>query len=860
MYTNLTEFIKKGLTDSKISQKRFFLQRDNYRLRKYTFSDIYRYSLSFACFLKDYGIGQGEKVILKGPNCPEWVIAFLGIILRGAVAVPLDAKSDSDFDIKIAVKAEARAVVSDFLQNSHHFDVLKLVNIPLSGLKELLEDKLTKDESFLPEIKPEDLIEIVFTSGTKAEPKGVKISAKNIGANLGSIIPVMQRYGRFFKIMIHPKILSVVPLSHLYGQLIGIYTPIMINSSVIFMQGINPQRILKVIREEKIWILATLPKLLELLKEHIIEKLGLDNKDFRQLFERMKKFKWQLRLLRFGWLHIKLGIRLVAFMVGGAVLEPSVDEFFRCIAYSIFQGYGLTETAPIITLSDPIAGIAGSVGRVLNGQEFKIVDGEIYVKGENVSQGYYKDDISTQKSFEGGWFKTGDLAEMDKSGNVFFRGRKDDVIVRSDGINIYPSDIEAAIKEYQEVKDCAVVGVKAGGQDRIYAFIALKNGAGTYLAEIIKAVNKKLSVYQKIDGFFLIQNEDFPRTSTMKIKKGPLLEFLKNKFNEDAMQGTSSEKTEDKKSLAYKINDLGKGLFLEINSFYSENKKILDLKEIIRSIGKTAGRTLKISDRLEDDAGLDSINIIQLSSAIEERFNVRIDDSLINSQTKIADIEKMLSQPQATERQIPFYGFAFWLPVKIFRTIFQFILYPFISMLYILKVRGLENLKDIKEPVVFASNHTSNLDAFVILYSLPLHLRFNMAAVMSIEHHFRHFFYKKGSLFKRIIEAIGFYLLVNLAIGALPLSRTHGFRQSLENIGRLLDRGNHILIFPEGGVTSDGTIKNFENGIGIIASDMYARIVPVKIAGLYGILKNGIIPWGHLPKWPRVNVTFAEPQ
>ncbi|MHB9127095.1 MAG: lysophospholipid acyltransferase family protein, partial [Candidatus Humimicrobiaceae bacterium] len=192
------------------------------------------------------------------------------------------------------------------------------------------------------------------------------------------------------------------------------------------------------------------------------------------------------------------------------------------------------------------------------------------------------------------------------------------------------------------------------------------------------------------------------------------------------------------------------------------------------------------------------------------------------------------------------------------RTMMQFFIFPFISILYRRQYVGKGNLYDIKRPAVVASNHASLIDTFVILFSLPLKIRLRLTTVMSIEHHFLNYFRGTGNILRRIFEAAGFYLFLCLFLNVIPLSRTRGFKQSLENIGSLIDRGWNILIFPEGAITIDGNIKEFESGIGVIAKDMKVPVIPVRIDGLYDILHNGILPLGHLPKIPVVKISFGK--
>ncbi|MBM3709778.1 MAG: AMP-binding protein, partial [Actinobacteria bacterium] len=562
----LLDFIYQNLTSRKNSDRRFFFYKDKYRVWKYTFGQIFVLSCKFAQFLSDKGIVKGDKVLIKGKNRPEWVAAFIGSLMNGCVVVPLDLKSSPEFDLKVYSKVKASAFVTEDIETSKHFKDINIIKIFFDQFEELFFNSYAHSstaatffssnaaadsvsstdvnyfkrsnnsfDSYLENIKAQiesdDLAEIVFTSGTTAEPKGVMITFGNMEANLKAIIPVMKKYGRIFKFMLNPKILSLVPLSHMYGQLIGIFTPLMLNSSMMFTSNLSPQHILKVVKEEKIWILGLLPKLLEMLKEYITVKFGLNTERFRNFYLKMKVKKWQLRLIAFTGLHYRIGWRLVAIMVGGAVLNPAVDEFFRCLAYSMFQGYGLTETSPLITLSDPVGSVAGSIGKLLTGQEIKIVNNEVYVRGANVSRGYYEDSLKTEKAFEGGWFKTGDIAEVDEKGNVFFKGRKDDVIVRSDGLNIFPEDIETVIRSTGSVKDCAVVGVKTENDVEIIAVMIIKEGAKKTPEQIVMEANSRLNVYQKVDNFLIWEEDDFPRTPTMKVKKSVLADFIKEKLS-----------------------------------------------------------------------------------------------------------------------------------------------------------------------------------------------------------------------------------------------------------------------------------------------------------------------------------------
>lgn len=806
------------------SKKKYFYYRKKYRTTSWDFMKVYDHAKRFAALLRKSNIKKGQKVIIKGKNRPEWIVVFLGSLMEGIVAVPLDVNSSSDFEEKVRTEVKAKLTITDSSGEDSSAEVMYM-----NDIEEILSDiKPVKGTGL--KIYPDDLAQIIFTSGTTTRPKGVMITHGNIESNLKSIRTVMERWRKFFRFMPNLKILSVVPLSHMYGQLIGIFIPLMIDSSVVFMESISPAEVLRAIKEEKIWILGTLPKILELIKGHITKKFNLDSEKFKKKYRMFKKIKWPIRFLAFLNIHLKIGWRLVAVVVGGAAFDKNIDRFWRCIAYTIFQGYGLTETAPLITLADPATVGAGSIGKVLEGLDVRLVNGEIYVRGKNVTPGYFKNASLTKKAFSGEWFKTGDLAEVDEKGNLIFKGRKDSVIVREDGINIYPEDIESILKTFEPVKDCVVLGLKDGGSLKIHAVLLIEHSFDGQPQKIIDEANERLNVYQHINSFTIWKDKDFPRTATKKVKRGEVAKVLSEGKKEEVVSG--------KESL----------------------KDIKEVLEVLKDLKKVKPESIREDSELEKDLGLDSLDLAQLSGIIEDKYNIEVDDSHISRNTKINELESLIkSPPEKIKRRIPSYNFPFWLPVRIIRTIFQYILYPFMFLIYRLRVRGKENLKNVKEPVIFAANHTSVLDTFVILYSLPLRIRRKVVVLMSIEYHFRHFFYHSAPWWRRIIEAIGFYLLVNLFINASPLSRTYGFKKVMENTGRLIDRGWNVLIYPEGRVTTDGQIKKFEPGIGVIALDMKVPVIPVRVKGLFNILRNGILPWGHLPKWPSVEISLSEP-
>ncbi|MDD5658557.1 MAG: AMP-binding protein [Actinomycetota bacterium] len=905
----LTKFLSESFSDK--NKNRSYDICDKYRTFRWEYNKIYIFSRKLASFLVQSGINKGDKIIFKSPNCPQWVVAFIACLKMGFVIVPIDCKASFDYEKSIIANIKPKFIfyskenetfdeIKCLIKNSEHekasksnFDKSsKTINFGKASGAEIEKNFLCRQ----PELKPKtgyvefdgeeirimffedlerivqhhdfgndyyekyqvdcsDLAEIVFTSGSTSKPKGVLLSHRNISSNLSAAKPVIKKWQKVFNLIINPRLLSLVPLSHMYGQAIGIFIPLMIKSSVIFLNSINPEEILKAIKKEKICILGALPKLISLIKNRIVRKYGLDSDSFKMKYKRLRNIRWWIRFPLFLPLKIKIGWRLIAIISGGAAIDFETEDFFRCLAYSIFQGYGLTETAPMITLTDPSKNKKGSVGSFLSGQEIKIIDGEIYIRGENVSTGYFDLKKQTVKEFGDSWFKTGDIAEVDSDGDVFIKGRTDDLIIRPDGLNIYPYDIENVLKSVSGIiKDCAVFDIKQSdiykngnnaAIQKIHAVLLIDfenhpNVSETELNELIGKANGKLNAYQKIDSFSIWHEVDFPRTFTLKPKKTEIkrviLEKLKkeNKFVLGRKQDIGYEEFEEsQESQLYDI----------VNSFHRITRQDISNKENVN---------------LRDDLGFDSLDIIELESAIEEKFDMEPGIANITKDMNLRDIENLVKNQPEKAYKIPFFSFPYSIFFVILRTIFQTVYFPFFSILYRRKYSQREFLKNLKEPTIFISNHVSLIDTFVILYSLPMKIRVKLTTVMSIEHHFLNYFKGSGNFLRRFFEALGFYIFICFILNVVPLSRTHGFKQSFENIGALIDKGWNVLIFPEGSITVNGNIKPFESGIGIIAKDMRVPIVPIRIDGLRDLLHNGILPIGHLPKIPPVTITFGK--
>jgi len=397
-----------SLLQKNIKEKnKFFYFRDKYRTTRVSFEQAYKLGLKFAAYLRENRINKNDKVIIKTANHYKWTLVFLGCIFNGTVLVPIDISSEYTFDEQILKKVKAKLVVYSRaeVENGTLSKELDIPRLYIEDIEETIHN-FSPSEKILNEVYDEDIAEIVLTSGTTSVPKGVVLTHRNIASNLLAAEPIFDKWKLAFRLMLNPKILSLVPLSHMYGQVIGIFIPLIIKSSVVYFNSLNPSDILKAIKQEKIWILGILPKLLSILKNHICVTYGLNSQSFIDKYQRLRNRKWPLRAVLFFGLRIKLGVRFIAIISGGAELDPQTEDFFRCIAFSVFQCYGLTETAPLVALTDPTKNKQGSIGSFLEGVEIKVINNETYIKGENVSPGYFEDKKMTSEVFQDGWFKT----------------------------------------------------------------------------------------------------------------------------------------------------------------------------------------------------------------------------------------------------------------------------------------------------------------------------------------------------------------------------------------------------------------------------------------------------------------------
>jgi long-chain acyl-CoA synthetase len=477
----------------------FLIYDDGFRTHNYRYNEVSAKAQAFAGRLRDAGFVKDDKLILYGENRPEWIIALWGCLLEGVIVVPIDYRSSPEFVQRIDQIVEARAIlIGDETQLPASPKLWKLASLNEDTTAILLPASIQKDQT----------AEIIFTSGATAEPKGVIITHRNILANIVPVEGEVRKYRKYAGPFAPIRFLNLLPLSHMFGQAMATFIPPMLPGVVIFMRGFEPKAILRQIRTRKISVLVSVPQILEILREYL-----------QQTFPELKdlcpsKVHWTRKWWRYRKVHRLFGWKFWSFIVGAAPLPSDLETFFSELGFLVIQGYGLTETAPIVTLNHPFRARRGSVGKPIGGVQVKIApDGEILVRGENVTSGYFGRAEETTRAFEDGWFHTGDIGRLNDNGELTILGRKKEMIVTPEGLNVFPEDVESVLNRQPGVRDSAVIGT-----DRVHAALILEPGANA--DEAVRRANSELADYQRIRSVAIWQYPEFPRTEgTGKLKR-----------------------------------------------------------------------------------------------------------------------------------------------------------------------------------------------------------------------------------------------------------------------------------------------------------------------------------------------------
>jgi long-chain acyl-CoA synthetase len=776
-----------------------YVQRRGYRTERWSYRQVAETAFRFARELEERGIGKGERILLWGPNSAEWVAVFFGCALRGVIVVPIDEAGAADFARRVYQQVDGRLLVcSREHTRTDSMPVLVLENLP---------EKLSVHASApydAAAIGPADVLEIVFTSGTTAEPKGVVITHGNVLGNIAPLETEIRRYLKYER-LVHPvRFLNLLPLSHVFGQFLGMFLPQLMGGTVIFQDALKPGEVIRTIRRERVSVLVAVPRILQSLKEKI--ECDLEDEGGLEVFRRRFQAAEEKHFLRRWWIfrrvHRQFGWKFWAFISGGAVLDRVTEEFWGRLGYAAIQGYGLTETTSIVSVNHPFRLGKGSIGKVLAGREVKLApDGEILVRGSGVAAGYWTGHDLQPMTADQGWYGTGDIGALDADGNLYFKGRKKDVIVTPASMNVYPEDLEGALRLQPEVKDCVVVALPREGNAEPCAVMLMRDG-NVDPEPVVRHANETLAEYQRMRNWFVWPEDDFPRTSTQKPKTNTILQVVQARLGATAAGPTGSS----------------------------------SLAELIARVkGKSAGEMGHESD-LGSDLNLGSLDRVELLGALEDRYQVDLSETRFAAVKTVGDLERML-QGKLSSR-VP-YHYPAWVqrwPTTWVRLITHYLLLrPAVFLLGWPRITGRENLSGLRGPVLVVCNHIDDVDVGFVQTALPARFRHRLATATGGEalEALRTPPPSRSSL-GRAYDHVKWILGVSL-LNLFPLPREVGFRESFAFAGESVDRGYSVLVFPEGRHTTTGTVAPFRAGVGLLANNLAIPIVPMRIDGLFEV-------------------------
>ncbi|HEX4073862.1 MAG TPA: AMP-binding protein [Candidatus Acidoferrales bacterium] len=813
--------------DSRPSKEIAVVWRRGYRTIRWSYDELLGIATGFKEALRSRGVGKGDRVLLWGENSGEWIAAFLGCLLQGAIVVPMDAIAEKGFARRVAEQAGAKLAIVGHGLSSPLEDSRTLA---LEELGNLASDRSVRE--FSPAaMGPDDAIEIVFTSGTTAEPRGVVLTHRNLLANLAPIEKEIARYRRYER-FVHPlRFLDLLPLSHVFGQLLGIFLPQIIGGTSVFLDTLNPAEVARAIRDERVSLLVTVPRLIESLRDQIERDLAARDQieKFRRDYGAAEHEHFLIRWWRFRAIRRRFGWKFWAVISGGAALPAAAEEFWTRLGYAVIQGYGLTETTSLVSLNHPFRLGRGSIGKALPGLDVELSDeGEILVRGENVASGYWKDSGIAPVLDEDGWFHTGDLGERDANGNLYFKGRRKNVIVTPEGLNVYPGDLEAELRKEPEVRDCVVVGLARDGNAEACAVLLLRDSSGTpehadAAAEaVVRRANERLAPFQQMRRWFVWPDQDFPRTPTQKPILRRIVEVVEAKGGTD-----------------------GKG------------------PAAAGPLGELLARVLhgRAAQGGGEELNLSSIERVELMGALEDRYQIDLSETEYASADTVQALERLVGQPppRAAAFQYPRWPQS-W-PVRIVRAVvFNLLARPAMLILGWPTVRGRDHLRDAKGPVLVVANHVAFFDPAYILEGLPERFRKRLAVAMDGELLESMRTPPRGTgFFKGIVDRVAYFLVVSI-YNVFPLPRRAGFRKSFAFAGDLIDRGWNVLVFPEGERARTTRMNPFRAGIGLLATRLGVPVVPMRFDGVAEAREAGkhLVPPGRIKVWIGAPIQYKE--
>lgn len=778
--------------------------------KEYSYKEVI---LSAKSFSERIDIKKEDRVIIFMENRPELLFSFLGIWNKQGTCVCLDGGFTGE-ELAYYVKDSGPKYI--FTSKVNFEQAKKAVEIAESSAEILVVDDIPIDyqgDDLTIEIEDKYFVSLIlYTSGTTGNPKGVMLMFDNILINMEGL----DKYKMFQET---DRVLALLPMHHIFPLLGAGVVPLGKGATIVFLKEVSSQAMVEALQKYKITFIIGVPKLWEMLHKKIMEKInsGKVTKVIFKLAEKINSRAFSRKI--FKKVHEGFGGNIRFFVSGGSKLDPQVSRDFLTLGIDVCEGYGLTETSPMISFTPVNEVVPGSAGKILTGVTVKIAeDGEILAKGRNVMKGYYnRPDATAEVIDREGWFHTGDLGEL-KDGLLYVTGRKKEMIVLSNGKNINPIEIEQWIMGNTElIKEMAVMDY----EDKLTAVIypdfyklheeGITNILETFKKGVIDKYNKQAASYKKILDVKIVQDE-LPKTKIGKIRRFMLKDVIDKK--DEKVQNVVEPTTEEYKNIASFLKSI-------------KNKPILP------------------NAHLELDLGLDSLDTVELLSHIEGTFGVKIDEhTFVEHCTveKLADYvanhsNEMVLDSKMNWKEILSQDTVGELPKSNgIGKVIKLLLKPAFTFFIKINKEGLENIER-EKPVLFAGNHQSFLDGFIVNQAIPNSVLDKTYYFADVKH------FKKGYMK---------YMGENSNIIFVDINKN--LISSLQMLAKALMSGKNIVIFPEGTRSRDGKMAKFKKFFAILSKELNIPIVPFVLDGAYDVYP----PSSKYPKSGKVRVKFLE--
>ncbi len=784
--------------------------------QKYAYSELLQLS---SCYADRFSLNlQPRKIALFAENSPEWIFAFYGAIRTGAVIVPIDILStpkeiayilaDCQPDIVFTSQAKRETLETAIaMQDRCSCAVLSSEDIDIS-------DYSSQPVTEIPLRDPEATTLIIYTSGTTGSPKGVMLSCKNILYNVDAVsksVPIFQK---------DRNVMILLPLYHAFPLIGSMMAPLYVGGTACIADGMTAESVLDTLNRGQVSIIIGVPRLYDMLAKGVMAQINAS---------KVTKFIYKmanvigsdaLSKMIFQKVHKKFGGHVEYLVSGGAALSDATAEVFKTLGFYVLEGYGMTETAPMICFTRPGERKIGCVGRPLPGIEVKIDEnGEICVKGDNVMQGYYQREQETADIIRDGWLHTGDRGIFGKHG-LKITGRLKEIIVTPNGKNINPEELELDLLHFSTIFKEVGIFMK---DDLLQAVIRpemseLRDKYIENMEKVIKGVmaefNQTQPSYKRIKQFHIISSE-LPKTRLGKVQRFRLADLIQ-----------APEQNEEEE-------------------IASQSKTYLTLKQYIES---ETGRPARTDDHFEIDLAMDSLSRIALVAFVQSTFGVALVEEQLDNLNTLGLLSAYIEEKQQDGQQaqhniswksilldripeinLPKPGFIHFLS----NTICDFL----VRIVYRCKAKGQANIPN--EPCIIVANHRSALDGVFI------------TSQMKLDQVRKTYFFAKAkhwkSKFARFMARKNNVILMDI---------NKNLTASLQQMSAALKKGKNVIIFPEGTRSKNKKLNDFKDTFAILSHTLNVPVVPVTIEGSERAVFNNT----SLPRFmTRINVNFMQP-